>query len=383
MSDDPDDNIRVTVKTDTGLKLADFHSREDLFNEHKEFSLDPVKVKNSSANQIWECGLQDNSMIIGSIAHYLDLYFPKYFSAFMNTKDDGSMFARLNIGINDDGYITGIPCKGNKISQISDTIVSTIKKLFATKRIIGVVTGDNDNDDEDPTPIDVNAILASMMAGIEVEIIPLDHTNEIAESNVIYTDIENLEKNIKTYEKKRSKYMADMAKYTTDINRWRAQMETYSRKIINVLNDPDVREVFIDFVLTSYSYLCQNNVASSGSTIVTVTDRQNRKINLDFDDHDMLIKLFKDELRRYLGYQKPVKPLRISYDPIVPAIVHLTPLIKQFLNNMVDINYVLISIKIRIANNPNIDVMYSANGQYYRKRRAIKMENGTREPECI
>jgi hypothetical protein len=94
------------------LSFDDFIGTETLSQEYKEFTFNnagiPIDIKSAE----YYCNsnkFEFNEYVILNIQKYFNYYLPKYISGFLNSNLNGEFY----IGINDYGFIKGIPYCGD------------------------------------------------------------------------------------------------------------------------------------------------------------------------------------------------------------------------------------------------------------------------------
>jgi hypothetical protein len=159
-----------------------------------------------------------------NIILYLDKYIPKYFASFYNSKhvDNGELI----IGISDYGEIVGIPCIPSlSEQQIKDyamfIIYKTLRVQFHNSKSMA------------------DAIYNSIKKYINVNVIPID--NQENDYNMdAFIDYET---------KKLKKYIRLEEEYKVKKEKWVADLHSYKRGIDEMMNDKEVVQDIIRFVI--------------------------------------------------------------------------------------------------------------------------------------
>lgn len=145
-----------------------------------------------------------NKCIMNTIKIYLDKYLSKYITAFNHHKSNVKE-GTLYIGIDDDGYVKGIPFKGdlnlNKIDKAINNIFNTLL-FFKNKKVA-----------------------SEIRKSLKVEIIPVKYTNEKVNIDHYEFFMTEYEKRLKLYEiYKRKKF------------KWENFMRTQTEKLFILMN---------------------------------------------------------------------------------------------------------------------------------------------------
>lgn len=404
--------------------LYGFTCNEDPYHEHKEFTLTSTSVSEIPFDDVMRYlnGEYDDKLfniILENIRLYVKKYIPKYIASFINTynytnkKTNRKMnpveqaqlnvqeYGYLNFGITDDGYISGIPIlffEKNK-DMIHQLIRDEIKKFVDELAIVYSNTYTNRKTHKRykynrGEKVNLQHI-GSLCGRIKIDLTPLTipEPETIEESNPVRLIINNSKEQIAAYEIMREKQLQEQESYEIKFNEWYAKMLLYGCKLLHVLDDPQVRYEFIDYVMEHHpeSYILINDMNVMEDTIdiyVVITDYKNRKLIIFHDKYDYIIKQFRDFMRKLLISNKPQKPRRTSkYDsnifPQMYSSMRVTPLIEKFSYNK-DITYVLITVRIPLIKLPtHIHMSYKENGKYITRKRVNCFVQGKVSPQSL
>ena len=310
--------------------------RETFEIELKEFTLniDPVIYFDTSeiidivnTGNISTKEATFNSMILDNINHYFKYYLPKYMSVFGNSQSNSQIInlnAKLYIGVNDFGEITGVPFVGNLPSIYLESMLSSIEYF------INVPSGD----------------IKKLIAAIKINIIEL-----IKDLEYIDNSIENI---IKDFFEKKNKYEQEYFESVKLRHIWKTKLDYYFTKIHDYANKKEYRILVSEFIrnspdydISKHKHLCDIldsdehiYISKEGSDICT------RK--LDKQDIVYWITECKDTIVKKIKSEKPPKPVYINYSSNIHAI-HLgllSNLRNKFVKNNKNINYYLIEIQL-------------------------------------
>ena len=162
------------------------------------------------------------TMIDGSLEKTIRDVFPKYYSSFINANIPGC----INIGINDDGIITGIP---------SPTLTRQFVRQCITKACARIA-----------------APIESIMKSIRFKVVPLTISPVIAQSPV-YKIGNTIYAKLVQYEQQRSAMEKADQQYKLDHKTWSDQKNRYNCKLQKLINDPSTRLELIAFIQTHQS----------------------------------------------------------------------------------------------------------------------------------
>lgn len=335
-------------------KLGGYFGKEDLSTEFKEFciktSLDIYDISLEEVEELLEGKNWNNKFQIAiedTLEVYLENIFPKYLSSFYNSGIEGNFY----IGIDDDGWITGIPFKGNLThveieNKMKDIIYNNIKL----------------DDGED-----INELLESIHIEVQkLEIDPLLIADE-------YTELYNI------YKKEIIKRNDEALDYNSKKILWLLELSKYNRKLTEIINSTEFRKELIEFIEDNKNKF--QNIEDKDTIIKYLTDTDyvpipkfdilsERKNNIK----DVLYWLvnYKDYYIEKISHKRPNKPLtnRI-FGPC--QILSKLSLIRNILINIQGLYYYLIKINI---NNQKIkkQIYYKVKNNWLLKSRTISQK---------
>ena len=226
-----------------------------------------------------------NNLVHQSVITTVKKYFAKYFSAMSRTNIDDN-FGRLYLGVNDDGFITGIPVttllEKTKIKTIIDEIIRNnirgihngkvcddTKKFFSEKIIINIYDVDHEVDSSNDFSLD------EFIDQIECEEIEHEQLWRI---------------------------------YLDEINQWRQHLAKYNVKLSILSNDPDLKEELLAYCIENNANNEIISMLKSGEEIKIergVADRKHDPNNFDY-----WVANFKEIMLH--KFNRPSKPIRPS-----------------------------------------------------------------------
>ena len=113
-------------------EFNEFLGPENENTEYKEFAFSSAglgTIIDSKLAEIYcqNCKFEFNDAVLLNLKKYFKVFVPKYFSAFINASIEGDLY----IGVNDYGFVKGIPYQGEiPIDFLKDRIFSSLKKYI-------------------------------------------------------------------------------------------------------------------------------------------------------------------------------------------------------------------------------------------------------------
>ena len=328
--------INIVNYNKSKYEYNDYFGTETLYKEYKEFTLNKYNINielNIAEEYCFSNKFTFNNHIINNINKYFNEYMPKYITGFINTKINGELY----IGIDDYGFIKGIPYKGTLPYQY-------IKKLLYssfTKNITNI--------------INFNKI-------IKINFIKINYNNII---NNEYKTINPLfQKYIDDKNKYEKKYNIFLNKY----NDWKKLYLFYNQKIIDLVNNANSRHMLIEYIknkdfnnpcinqLESYDY--KNNKYNYIMKECIHDEIQLIKKNQDKTSIYYWVTQWKDEMREQIKITKPKFNENFNNKNLpVQLITNINNMIPYWLNNNSNMNLYVIIIRINKVNIIN-NLMY-------------------------
>ncbi len=200
---------------------------EKLNMEYKLFTLNPLLIEQDDALELLRNGKWAYSQsIIESIKTYIRVYLPKYIASYTHPLTNIKS-GDLYIGVDDDGIIYGIPYLGTIPSQIiQDEINNVINSHLRVK-------GNNSL-----------SVLDLVKKNVTFELLPISKGKFNARNEV--------------YEKYIEKHNLMIAKHQTYLQKkktWENLIYSFTKKLHNMLNNPETRRDIIMFIKEKSGYL--------------------------------------------------------------------------------------------------------------------------------
>lgn len=307
---------------------------ESLDNEYKEFC-----IKNNIYNYYTQEELDHiiktgkvtkefNNMILDNLKLYCDIYVPKYASAFTNSKIHNGM---LQIGVNDNGEITGIPYIGELNESKIMKLVENAKDKYLLNKVVTKVT-----------------------------VIKLKYHNKLIYDNS--TDIVN------KIEKHNSVYNMILEKYYFERKEWTDEVLKYSVRLSDIVKNEYTRKKFYIWLKKKKCAIYKSIILIKPKEIENIKNKRLLILNKSCIIH--WIAMYKDESMAKLQSQKPENPnITKFYNSSVCLMTQLTNLRVKFFENNTNINFYKINI---CFDNINDNI-------YYRKINKQKIYKSYRE----
>jgi hypothetical protein len=292
-----------------------------------------------------------NKMISHDIKHYIMYYIPKYIGNFSCSQINGCLY----IGIDDNGYIQGIPFYGNlSIKFIKRYIIKSLK----------YVRGFDFNNDEYNT-------YNYYIHHLTFSIIKLDSSNIKNDSNS--------SNKLKTLKDEYMSLVLLHEEYKKQYDQWIHKIEKYSIKLNSLMNDPEIKQEIIDFIKSHPDYDSNDDMKKAVITFQTTktfTDIIDVKlienVSNDLSNPIKWTVDFKDKKLHVIKQLKPkIFPRKIyefTYDKYINNIKYIREQL-----HILGFDFYL--IKINIPYIPNINCEYkiykNSSDVWLRKKRFI------------
>lgn len=339
---------------------------EDLQNEFKEFYLkldissfltfEEIKHMVTSG----EVCRGFNEIIFCNLKQYINVYLPKYISAFTNTEEISE--GHFYIGINDFGEITGVPFLG----ELDVDVVRSF--LTYTKPFLSSSKGDST----------IDFILDS----IKIEIIKV-------ESNILLLEDE-CKNELDEYIYKRNEFKRVYKEYVLKHTAWVEEMLSYASKLVEYVTDPKLRNDIANYILNSDSYKqveahgCMTVYLIDGSTLTAYCSTSDLdkiadllKTSEVIETYDSVklaeikqnpkhvlywVMIYKDYMTNILRQRRPIKPCDCVYNEEMfynNMLRFISKMRYKFLENSRKDSLCYYIIKFIIPSNTENEVFYS------------------------
>ena len=305
--------------------------KETISSEYKEFSFyhsgipyDKKEIPEFLTSFRWDF----NDLVNKSIKNYLDIYLPKYTCAFLD-KNSETDHGELYIGVDDNGFVHGIPYRGEIVDIISPIF---IKDLTST---------------------------SDWRDYVNIEFIPVSYKNQKPLKDVLPA----MSNYYQQYEKIQLIVRAHAKKY----KKWQAQNDYYSQKLIDLYNNKSTYHRFVNYMkreCENYKDIIDDNFIFEQKTHEEIT-----RYRMTPDNIYYFVCAWKDQNLEKIRRHKP-KPLDghllysyIRYGPQA-IFTQCNNIIPWWMKHNQDMNLYIIKISFT---KPflDIDIKYK-NNRYYR-----------------
>jgi len=340
--------------------------KESLEDEFKEFMFKITPEFYFSNQQVYDyvkTGVLDNRIfndfVLENLEQYLQIYLPKYISAFGNSEEveDGYLY----LGVNDSGELTGIPFLGS----INQEHIKQI--LFSIKQWVGV-----DNDPE-------NKFRDELIQNVSFDLIPLEVNMDLLEDD---------EEELLRLEQRYANFIKEIENYKIQHAKWLEEIQSFTTKISYIMLDKTMRKEIADYIRTNckeerfwIAGLLESDKKIEILNGIQLSDYKNCDNNVYY-----WIMFYKDYIVNNIRKKKPIKPTN-TYGSLSHIYLDyfrgLTKLRKKFILNNPSLTYTI--LRFRIPGKKYKDdktIFYNQPDfveKWYHKIRTI----GLRGPCCI
>lgn len=301
--------------TQNQIRFNDFIGREDINTEYKEFTFynSGLLIDNQLAESYCKNYQFDfNLNVLKNLKRYIQIYLPKYTCAFLN----GNVQGKLLIGVNDFGFVKGIPFQGElPIDSIKKRIFNTIQTTIRNN--IGY-------------EFNFNKLISVDIVKINT---PPPPTKAAPQSFINF--LVQKQTFIKSYNK-----------FVEQIKNWKMQFNFFTKKLVELANNIESRKLLLEYVRRN----------DPTSKVIDILESDHK---LEYCDHgeisilkDNPVNLYywvckwKDEM---IDIMKEIKPVfdEPEFYPSTPynLIISASEMIPYWFHNNLSMNLYLITIK--------------------------------------
>ena len=302
------------------MYLGDFmKEHETLENEYKEFCI-KTNIYNyytqEDLNYIITTGKLDenfNNMIKDNLKLYSDIYIPKYASGFANSQIQNG---KLQIGVNDNGEVTGIPFFGNIQKSYIKKLVENAKEKYLLKNV--------------KTNI---------------------HITKLKYNHHLITD--RIQDIVKETKKSNKIYKLIQDNYFFERQKWVTEVLKYSVKLSTIIQNEYTRKKFYIWLKKNKCPMYNEIIRSKWEDVESINNKRSLIINKSNIIH--WIALYKDETMTKLQNIKPENPnINKFFNSSVYLMTHLTDMRVKLLKNNNSLNYYKIDIIFDTQSNEDV-----------------------------
>jgi hypothetical protein len=306
------------------INYDDFIGKETLNIEYKEFTFNnegiPIDLK-MAENYCSTNKFNFNINVISNLNKYFSYYIPKYICGFLNS----NLYGEFYIGINDYGFIKGIPyCGDLPYDSLKQEIYRVINKFTKKSNYI----------------FDFNKI-------IEINFIKINFNK---------TNTKSINEKFIKYLEEKKKYEEIYNSFLEEYNKWKIKFNFVTQKLIDLVNNTDSRLLLLEYIkkhdlnnpvinlLLSEDYKLEYRGHSEISTLKN-----------DISNPYYWVTRWKDEMSLKIRSLKPIFNLEFKFkNTPINLITNSSDMIPYWMNNNDNMNLFLIQIKINKFNKYNL-----------------------------
>jgi hypothetical protein len=302
------------------LCLSDIHL---FFDKNDLVILFYSEIKTLNLNSI-----KFNDMIYFTLNNYVQKYIPKYIGNFSKANIAGDLF----FGINDNGFIEGIPFFG-----VID--IGIINKMFnsAIYNSRGVYINDDNSIKYDKSVVDL------YYTNIKVSItnINIPDSNSIEFNKIKLQQINKLNKL-----KKKNQQLKDSWDIFHNLYiKWQIKLTKYAGKLVNYLTNEDMRIEVINYIINDFKLNISYDQSKLESIISFFSQDLSFYIDLSFsvDSIEEIIKSPYSPIKWLIKYKDHILSKIKKIKPIAPTSKPDPNLYLKYCNNISNISSFLIT----------------------------------------
>jgi len=258
------------------MEFNKFIGYEDLFKEYKEFTFNlaglPLDIDICESYCITN-KFDFNNIVIDNLNKYFKVYLPKYISSFLNLTTNN--ISEFMIGINDFGYVKGIPYKGDlPINELSQMIYNIINKNIKCEYIL------------------------NLDKFIKINFIKVNFNND---KNNIY----NIHPKFNEYLINKNKYNLEYKKYLFEYDIWKKKFMFINRKLVDLVNSSESRLLLINYIKSFDPNNIVIDLLLSDYKLESKTHFELIESKKNINDPYYWVTRWKDEYKDYIISLKP------------------------------------------------------------------------------
>lgn len=356
--------------------IGKYFGKEEFSKEFKELYLqdissffDEMEIYDLIRNNVPLSMYKFNEMMDSTIKSYMFKYIPKYIGNFSKAKTSGDLY----IGIDDMGFVEGIPYYGNlDKKKIKNYILAT---MINTRGIYC-------NDDGTLSDDNNRSVVSWYYKNLDIQIIKLDTYEEYTGNNFNTDVADNLVK-LNQLVSQNQKIVDIWNVYIRAYKKWHSERLKYGGKLINYLIEDDMRQGLIKYVINEFS----TNPTYDKSKLDTILEFFNKDkeyyeqltftldyietiLNDQYSPIRWLVK-YKDGLVNEINKKKPQRPSEKADDELYLRFCNSVSNIKTHLIKTSNINFYLIKISIPNMHNTYLEYRYNETSSWISRARTL------------
>lgn len=316
----------------------DFVGTETLECEYKEFTFNHagLGIDQQLAESYCQSSRFDfNHQVIRNLKKYFRNYLPKYTSGFFNSNLDGNLF----IGINDYGYVKGIPFNGElPFEYLKGKAYETIARHVMRNYF------NSDQDGDFPNQI------IDYKKYIEINLI------QVATDDIGCLTQTTVHPKYSAYLKAKATYLDKFNDFTSKMSLWRIRYSFFCQKLVDLVNNPESRLMLIDWIRGVDPYASVIALLESGHQLEYRDHNDIMILKDDITSPYYWVCLWKDKMLDIIKEQKPVLDVEFTQSSVpINLIVGSGEMVPYWINNNSNMNLYIIHVQFKqIIVGPNV-----------------------------
>ena len=235
-----------------------------------------------------------NDLVHSCVETTVRKYFPKYFSAMSRTPCEHGK-GKLYLGVDDDGYITGIPV----IEKIDKAKIASIIQTIIETQNRGICEGE-----------EIDAIKMKFAEHIEINVY------DIGDDIESHAYMGSLEEFLVKADSEEKEYEDVLQKYINKLKSWRAHNAKYNVKLSTLSNDETLRAELLEYCIDKSANDDILSMLRSDDEIEIKIGVAERKY--DDDNFDYWVTNFKEDMLKSISRPKmPQRPPHSGYEQMI------------------------------------------------------------------
>ena len=306
-----------------------FFSRETLKIEFKEFALNNCKRFFSLSEAEDYCTYYKfnfNKEVLYIIKKYFKIYIPKYASSFWNARISGNLY----IGINDLGFIKGIPFQGT--TCIDYCLFNNKKDIFSSGYTLNQMI----------QKIIIKYLDAKYINFINIELIKINKPEKPRDKII---------PSMKEYFENKEKFLQEKQKFKNNLLNWRIRILYMTQKLVDLVNNQDSRQSIINYIKNIHP---ENIIIKLLETDYKLTYASHEEIKIYKDDINNIfywITRWRDDMVDKIKLEKPIFNYEfMDYNLPINLLLSSYTLIPYWMNYNDNMNLYVIKINFIFPN---------------------------------
>ena len=296
------------------LTFDSFFSRETLHTEFKEFALNNCKrffTLLESEDYCTYYKFDFNKEVLCVIKKYFKIYIPKYASSFWNAQISGDLY----IGINDLGFIKGIPFQNELSIELLNQINQKIIIKYLDSKYINF---------------------------INIELIKINKPEKPREKII---------PSMKEYFKHKEEFIQEKQKYKNNLLNWRIRMLYMTQKLVDLVNNQDSRQSIINYIKNIHSESIVIKLLETDYKLTYASHDEIKNYKDDINNIFYWITRWRDDMVDKIKLEKPVFNYEfLDYNLPINLLLSSYTLIPYWMNYNENMNLYIIKINFIFPN---------------------------------